>query len=371
MRRSLVIFAALAALAALASDDAQAVESDDGGGCVVRAALDGMITSDDARYVQRAVNITESAGCQATLLVVSSPGGELDATRRLVEAILRSRAPVISYVPQGAHAGAASALIVLASHVAALAPDASLGFGNSLPVPPRAHGSVGENAALARFLASHRDRNASWAESAVYEQSSVSGDEGELIGAVDHVAVSERALLTALHGERVEVLGAPRRLALESAQVTDAPVTWRHLVARAVSQPNHLYALLMLGVLGVLLEIYRPGMLVPGIVGTGALLVSAFGLNLLPVDVIALGLLVVAVFLFGAELRFKGFGALTVGGVVALLLGSLRLLDAHHPGFFLDVDPHISWGAVLPVAATLGGITAVLSHASAQRRGAA
>lgn len=366
--RLVVVAAVLALVSWLAPSPASALEQDDDASCVVRAELTGLITPDDARYVRRAVRIAESAGCQATLLVVNSPGGELDATRRVVEAILRSRAPVIAYVPAGGHAGAASALVMLASHVAAIAPDATLGFGSIGPVPPRASGTLSENAALARFLAAHRQRNASWAESAVLEQRSVAGDEAALVGAADRVAPDEDTLLRQLHGERLKVLGAPLRLDLRDVHVSEAPLTWRHIAARAVSEPNLLYALLMLGVLGVLLELYRPGMLVPGLVGTGALLASVFGLSLLPVDMVALGLLALAVVLFGAELRFKGYGALTVGGIVALLLGSLRLLDAHHPGFFLDVDPHISWGAVLPVAAALGGITAVLSHASGQRR---
>lgn len=370
MRHILVVIVAFASLIMLPASDARAIEDDENAGCIIRAELAGMITSADARYVQRAVNLSERAGCQATLLVVDSPGGDLEATRRLVEALLRARAPVIAYVPEGGHAGAASALVVLASHVAALAPEASLGFGNTVK-PPGGSGAVGEHAALARFLASHRDRNASWAESAVYEQRSAHGEEAQLIGAVDLVAADEAAVLEALDGRRLAVLGASMRLDTGSARVTDAPLSMRHIAARALSEPNLIYALLMIGVLGVLLELFRPGLLVPGLVGTGALLVSAFGLHLLPIDVVALLLLVVAVVLFGAELRFKGFGAFTVGGVVALLLGSLRLLNAHHPAFFLDVDPHVSWGAVLPVTVALGGVTAVLAHASAQRRHAA
>lgn len=366
--RAVVLAAVLALVSSLAAAPARALESGGDRSCVVRADLTGLITADDARYIQRAVRISESAGCEAALLVVDSPGGELDATRRVIEAILRARVPVVGYVPPGGHAGAASALVMLASHVAAVAPDATLGFGSIGPTPPRAAGTLSENAALARFLAAHRQRNASWAESAVYEQRSVGGDEAALVGAADLVAADVASLLQELDGERLKVLGTPVRLSLRDARVHEAPVTWRHLAARAVSQPNLLYALLMLGVLGVLLELYRPGMLLPGLVGTGALLASAFGLHLLPVDMVALALLAIAVVLFGAELRFKGYGALTAGGIVALLLGSLRLLDAHHPGFFLDVNPHISWGAVLPVAAALGGITAVLSHASAQRR---
>lgn len=366
--RAVVVVAAFALVSLIAPGPARALESGSGGSCVVRAELNGMITPDDARYVQRAVRISESAGCQATLLVVDSPGGEIDATRRVIEAILRARVPVVGFVPPGGHAGAASALVVLATHIAALAPDASLGFGSTGPIPPRAEGTLSEHAALARFLAAHRQRNASWAESAVYEQRSVAGDDAALVGAADLVVPDVGSLLDELDGERLKVLGAPVRLSLRDVEITAAPVTWRHVAARAVSDPNLLYALLMLGVLGVLLELYRPGMLVPGLVGTGALLASVFGLRLLPVDMVALGLLALAVVLFGAELRFKGYGALTVGGIVALLLGSLRLLDAHHPGFFLDVDPHISWGAVLPVAAALGGITAVLSHASGQRK---
>lgn len=370
--RSLVVLATVLAPAlVLAPSQARAIEGVERGespSCVIRAELLGMITPDDARYVRRALRVAEGAGCEALLLVVSSPGGELDATRRVVEAILRSRLPVIAYVPPGGHAGAASALIMLSAHVTALAPDATLGFGSTGPIPPRASGTLSENAALARFLAAHRQRNATWADTAVVEQRSVNGDEAVLVGIADRVAADEEMLLHALDGERLRVLGTPVRLDLEHAKLTAAPLTWRHLAARVVSEPNLLYALLMLGVLGVLLELYRPGMLVPGLIGTGALLASVFGLSLLPVDLVALGLLGLAVVLFGAELRFKGYGALTVGGIVALLLGSLRLLDAHHPAFFLDVDPHISWGAVLPVAAALGGITAVLSHASAQRR---
>src|SRR5690606_22449251 len=120
--RSLVVLAAVLALATLLVPmPARALESGGEASCVVRAELTGIITPDDARYVRRAIRIAESAGCQAALLVVDSPGGEIDATRRLLEAILRSRVPVLGYVPSGGHAGAASALILLASHKAVIA----------------------------------------------------------------------------------------------------------------------------------------------------------------------------------------------------------------------------------------------------------
>lgn len=329
--------------------------------CVVRATIAGIVTSATADYLEEA--ITDAAGCEALLLVVDTPGGAMAATRRIVQRLLTSPVPVITFVsPSGARAGSAGMFIVIAGHVAAMAPGSNIGAAHPVLSTGADPDEVGEEmarkvendaAALARAVAQQRGRNADWVEDAVRKSLSATAHEAAEGGVIDLVAPSQATLLAELDGRVVTVAERPRRLSLAAPRIIDDTMSLPQRVRVVLGNPTLVYVLFLLGLLGLVMELYHPGMLVPGAVGALALLLAAVGLDLLPVNAGAVVLVVVGAGLLVAELFVTSYGALTVVGFGLVVLGSMFLLDRSDPDFFADPSVRLSWGAVIPLAAVL------------------
>ncbi len=210
-------------------------------------------------------------------------------------------------------------------------------------------------AAFARSVAQRRGRNAEWAEQAGRESVSATADEALESDVIDLIVPDESALLAELDGRVVELNGEARRLATEGAETETFEMSLQQRALAFLGDPTLAYLLLMIGMLGLLMEFYQPGMVIPGVVGVLALLLAAVGLGSLPVEVGALVLLVVAAALFVAELMVVSYGLLTAGGIAALVAGSLLLIDSRDPDFFVDPSLEVSWVVVLPTALVLAG----------------
>lgn len=340
-------------------------------GCIVRAPLDGIVTNGMASYLESAIEAAAEARCEAVLVTIDTPGGLLDATRHIVRVFLGSSVPVITYVtPSGARAGSAGVFITMAGHVAAMSPGSNIGAAHPVVGMGRDPEESGEHmakkivedtAAFARGIAERRERNADWAEQAVRESVSITAREAAEKNVVDLLAGSEGELLAAIHGREVQVGDRAIQLATRDAEIRDHAMTIRQRVLIVLGNPTLTYVLMMIGVLGILLEVYNPGMIVPGVIGASALLLAAIGLNALPVNLAAILLLVIAVGLFVAELFVSSFGLLTVGGLAALLLGASLLVDRADPDFFADASVRVSWGVVVPSAVVIAGALGALA----------
>jgi membrane-bound serine protease (ClpP class) len=220
---------------------------------------------------------------------------------------------------------------------------------------------VADTVAFARSIAEERGRNADWAEKAVRESASVTATQALELKVVDRLARSRDALLEAVDGTEVEVDGRTVRLATADARVDTLPMTVRQRALSILGHPTLAYILLMIGVLGIMLEIYNPGLLIPGAVGAFALLLAAIGLNALPVNIGAVVLIVVAVGLFVAEAFTSTFGLLTLAGLVSLVVGATLLVDDTDPEFFAEPSVQVSWGVVLPMAMLMAAASAALA----------
>jgi membrane-bound serine protease (ClpP class) len=351
--------------------------------CVVRADLQGVVTPTSADYLIAALEAAEARRCAALLVVIDTPGGDLESTRRIVQRFLEAKVPVVTWVPRGgSRAGSAGMFLVLAGHVAAMAPGSNIGASHPVLVtgadPERGGLHLGrkvENdaAAFARGIAQRRGRNAAWAERAVRDSLSATAHEALLARVIDVLAVDQRHLLNSIDGHFVVVGGRPHELDTENARVRTFEMSLSQRVRTALADPSLAFVLLLLGVIGVAIEVYSPGLVVPGVLGALALVLALMGLLNLPVTVSGLVLIGVGLALFIAEIYVTSFGLLTLGGAAALLLGAALLVDVSAPDFFADPTVRVSWGAAVPLVVLFAGGAAALAWygARAQRRRAA
>ena len=333
--------------------------------CVLRASLDGVVNSGTSSYLIDTVSRAEKDHCAAVLVVLDTPGGMLDATRDIVRAFLQAKVPIIVYVaPAGARAGSAGVFITLAAHIAAMAPGTNIGAAHPVSGggedPEKSGGKhlaekiENDTAALARSIAKQRGRNAAWAESAVRDSIAATAEEALEADVIDFMASSERAVLQAATGRTVSIRGHSVTLDLERVNIQNSPMTLQQRTLAVLGHPNLAYLLLMVGMLGIMIELYHPGVFVAGAVGVLALLLAGIGLNALPVNVGAILLMVVAVGLLVAEIYVTSFGLLALSGAGLLVLASTLLIDRSAPDFLVDSSLRVSWGVALPLALVLG-----------------
>jgi membrane-bound serine protease (ClpP class) len=272
--------------------------------------------------------------------------------RQMVQAILKSRVPVAVYVsPQGARAASAGVLITLAADVAAMAPGTSIGAAHPVGIGGGAMDNTmsrkveNDAAAYARSLAVRSGRNADWAESAVRESASLSERDALEKRVVDLVAPTLAELLDRIDGRKVTKGEAAITLRTKGARVDRVPMGLRHRILAALANPNIAYILMMIGVYGIFFELSNPGVVLPGVVGGISLILGFYSLQTLSASYAGFLLIFLALILFILEVKIQSYGALTIGGVVAMVLGSVML-------FRESADPflRVSWTVILVMA---------------------
>jgi membrane-bound serine protease (ClpP class) len=299
--------------------------------------VEGVIDPIVARFVVRALEQAAAERAHAVLLELDTPGG-LDASmRRIVQAILNAPVPVIVYVaPPGARAGSAGVFVTLAAHVAAMAPGTNLGAAHPVAIGagevPDAQQEkvVNDAAAYVRALAERHGRNADWAERAVRQSVSATAREALERGVIDLVAADRAELLDRLDGRTVTTARGPLELRTRGAEVREIAWTWPERLLHALADPNLAYLLLVVGLWAIVAEFYHPGAVVPAVTGVIALILAFVAFGSLPVNWAGVALIVLAVVLFILDLKVTGF-ALSVGGAVAFVLGSLMLYRPWRP----------------------------------------
>lgn len=315
--------------------------------------VDGTVNPVLAGYIDRGIGLAEEHGATALIIELDTPGGLDSAMRDIVQRILEADVPVVVYVPPGSRAASAGAFITLASHVAAMAP--GTGIGAAHPVALGGEGIdetmegkvVNDAVAYIISIAEARGRNADWAEAAVRESRSSPASEALELGVIDIMADSLDSLLLQLDG-RVVTLLSGEEVTLQTAgaepNYIDMGAIERFLFT--IADPNIAYILLSLGMLGIMLELYNPGTIFPGVVGAICLLLSFYSLGMLPVNYTGVLLIVLAFGLFVAEVFITSHGLLALGGIASLTVGSMTLMSSP----YFQINPGVIAGVVIVVS---------------------
>ncbi|WP_456442377.1 NfeD family protein, partial [Caldithrix abyssi] len=196
---------------------------------------------------------------------------------------------------------------------------------------------VNDAVAKIRSLAEKRGRNADWAEKAITESANITEKQALELKVIDFIAPSVDSLLSLIDGRQVELdVGAVKTLRTANAQVITFEMNWRQRLLDIISNPNVAYILLMLGIYGILFELYSPGAILPGVVGGICLILGLYALQTLPVNYAGFLLIIFAVILFLLEIKIPSYGLLTIGGIISLIMGSVMLFESPLP--FLRVS---------------------------------
>ena len=286
-----------------------------------------------AESVIQAIDRAEKAHREALVIRLDTPGGLDTSMRDIIKRILVSEVPVVVYVaPSGGRAASAGTFIGMASHVLAMSPGTSIGAATPVNVGGQdiakdmANKVKNDAVSYIRSLARQRGRNADWAEKAVREGSSLNEEDALHEHVIDLIARDLPELLKSIDGRSVTVAGTARTLHTANAQTHDYEASWRQKFLGRIIDPNIAYILFILGFYGLLFELSSPGAVLPGVVGGICLLLAFLAFQALPVNLTGVVLIVFAMVLFAVDVKAQSHGVLTVGGAIALLLGSLILL---------------------------------------------
>ena len=365
--------------------------------------INGAIGPATSRYVVRELEKSESNGSALVILQMDTPGGLDTSMRDIIRAILAARIPVVSYVaPSGARAASAGTYILYASHLAAMAPATNLGAAtpvsiggeeprsapenpqpSAAPQTPKPAGDAGGKApepvaqppqlttamerkvvndavAYIRGLAELRGRNAEWAESAVRGAASLSATAALQQKVIEIIARDVPDLLAQLDGREVRLPQGLAKLQTQHLAVVRVQPDWRTRFLAVITNPTIAYGLMLIGIYGLLLEGYNPGVVLPGVVGVISLLLALFAFQILSVNYAGLALVAVGIALVVAEFFLPAFGSLGLGGLIAFIVGSLILFDTEVPGMNIGLP-------LIGAIATLGGLVVLVIAAMAAR----
>ena len=298
----------------------------------------GVINPVASEYVDKGLEKALALDAQALVLQLDTPGGLDRSMRLIIKSMLASPIPVVVYVaPAGSRAASAGVFITIAAHVAAMAPGTNIGAAHPVALGGGKMDKTmiekveNDAAAYIRSLAERWGRNADWAEEAVRKSVSIQASEAVEKGVVDLLAPSLEELLAKIDGRALQAAGRTVTLATAGAPVVTVSMTLKQRILSFLSHPNVAYLLMLLGFYGLFFELSSPGAVFPGIIGGIAIILAAYALQLLPVNWAGLALMALALVLFLLEIKVPSHGALTIGGVVALTLGSLMLFDSPDP----------------------------------------
>ena len=305
---------------------------------VVVIRVEGTINGVKERFISRAVGKAEEEGAVLLIIELDTPGGLLDSTRDIVEELLGSPVPVAVYVsPQGAQAGSAGTFIAAAGHIAVMAPGTNIGAatpvsGTGEDLEDTLASKVeNDTAAFIRSIAQERRRNEDALEKTVREAASFTAIEAVELNVVDFIADDLEDLLGQLDGRVVETSSGTHTLETEGLAERRLNKNLLENFLEFISDPNVSFILFSIGGLGIVIELFNPGLIAPGVVGVIALLLAFLAFGNLPVSWAGVAFLLLAFALAALEIMVAGFGVLGVGAIVSFIVGAVILFGGDAP----------------------------------------
>lgn len=328
MRLILCIFLSLSLWPALADDPAPRVDI---------IEMDGVINPSASEFFRRVLRSSEEEGAACLIVQLDTPGGLVETMRDITKDMMAARIPVVVYVsPSGARAASAGCFITLAAHIAAMAPGTNIGAASVVTMGAPADSNnatlmrkaTNDAVAFIKSIAEERGRNVEWAEKAVRDAAAVPANEALKVGIIDFISPSLDSLMLQIDGRTVKTTAGEVLLKTVGARRHFIEKPLRYKILDVISDPNIAYILFILGLYGLIFELYSPGAIFPGVLGGICIILAFYAMNTLPVNYAGVLLIVLAVILFLLEIKVPSYGALTIGGVVSFVLGSLMLYDS-------------------------------------------
>jgi membrane-bound serine protease (ClpP class) len=301
---------------------------------VISIKIDGSINPVSAGFIHNAIAKAEKEKAVCVLIELNTPGGLVKSTRVIVSDLLQSTVPVIVYVsPAGAHAGSAGVFITMAAHIAVMAPGTNIGAAHPVALQATmdstmSNKATNDAAAFIRTIAEKRNRNLEWAEDAVRNSVSITETEALKKNVIDMIALDDKEILRRVDGKTIAVASGNLVLNTKGATIETYEMSFIEKMLDTISNPNIAYILLLLGMYGIMFELYNPGAILPGIVGVISLVLAFYTMHSLPVNYAGVGLIIFAIILFLLEIKIVSHGMLAIGAVISLLLGSMMLLKS-------------------------------------------
>ena len=313
----------------------------------------GTVTND---RIDAAIELADEEEAELLVIFLDTPGGFTKPTWAICKSILNSPVPVCMYIaPSGARAGSAGVYMTYSSHFAAMAPSTNIGAAHPVAGSGEEIDSVmnekitNDAVAQIKAAAAKRNRNAEWAEQAVRESVSITDVEALEMNVIDVRADDLDDLLAQLDGCETDVPLGDIVLKLENARTRVIETSWIHTFLALITTPDIAFILFSIGSLGIVLELYNPGAILPGVVGAISLILAFYAFQTLPINYAGLALIIVGIILFIAEIKVVSHGLLSIGGIIALFLGGIMLIDT------VDPSLKISWSILITVVVCVGG----------------
>ncbi len=327
---------------------------------VIRLDIDGTIGAVTDNRIEDAIEKAEEERAVLLVIYLDTPGGFTKPTWSITKRFLNSPVPICIYIaPSGARAGSAGVYMTYAAHFAAMAHSTNIGAAHPVAGGGQEIDSVmnekitNDAAAQIKAFADKRGRNVTWAEQAVRQSVSITDKEALDSNVIDIRAENYDDLLRQINGRETELPSGKVVMNLTNARTETVKISFAYKLLELLTQPDIAFILFSIGGLGIVLELYNPGSILPGVIGAIALILAFYSFQTLPINWAGAALILLAIILFIAEIKVVSHGLLTVGGVIALFLGGLMLVDT--------VDPNLRVSkSILTTVSLLIGITLVV-----------
>ena len=351
--------------------------------------VQGAIGPASSDYITRELSLATQQQAGMVILKMDTPGGLDSAMRDIIRDITTSSIPVATWVaPSGARAASAGTYILLASHLAVMANATNLGAATPISIAVQGSASpekdpqqsdkepasdnkkviahtthekkaINDASAYIKGLAKLHGRNEQWAEKAVTEAASLDAQEALQMNVIDFIADDLMQLIKLADHRQIKLNGRLTELELGDVEFIQRVPDWRYTFLATLTNPNVAYILMLIGIYGLLLEFYNPGIGLPGVLGGICLLLGMYALQMLPVNYAGLALILLGITLLVAEAFSPSFGILGLGGVCSFVIGSIFLLDSELPAFQI-AKPIIAGFTFVSVLFTFVVITLLL-----------
>lgn len=325
-----------------------------GYGSIIKITVNAPIHPITSEYILKSLEKADRENASLIIISLNTPGGLDTSMREIIEKILSTKTPVVAFVsPSGARAASAGFFIGVACDLFVMAPGTNTGAAHPVGISitgqqmdeTMADKVTNDAASYIKSISEKRGRNAKMAEDAVRESLSYTEKEALEGGLIDLIAKDEQEIIDFFHNKTIQKFdGEEIILDLQDEEIVDLPMTARQKFLLTISNPNLAYILLMLGLLGLYFEFSNPGAILPGVLGGLCLLVAIFSFQILPINYVGLILILLSIGLFILELKIQSYGILSVGGVLAMVIGSIMLIDAPIP----ELRPSLMF--IIPVA---------------------